>query len=156
MSSRLLLIDPDQTAQDALAGILQREDRFIEGVHDGLEAMDQLRASHFDVVLAGNRNGCDGLKLVRKVHKVQPLAKVILVGEPEPTRILSAIRARAFSYIHNPPPPGPLSEIVQQALDSSHWRDDIVVISARPEWITLDIRCKMEAADRMTHLVPRD
>ena len=43
--------------------------------------------------------------------------------------------------------------MVQQALESTSWKNDIRVISARPEWITLDIRCRMEAADRTTHFL---
>jgi hypothetical protein len=27
------------------------------------------------------------------------------------------------------------------------------VVSARPEWITLDVRCKIDAADRTTHFL---
>jgi anti-sigma regulatory factor (Ser/Thr protein kinase) len=41
--------------------------------------------------------------------------------------------------------------MVQQALDSGEWKDDIRVVSARPEWVTLDVRCKLEAAERTTH-----
>jgi anti-sigma regulatory factor (Ser/Thr protein kinase) len=43
--------------------------------------------------------------------------------------------------------------MVQQAIESTSWKDDIRVISARPEWITLDIRCRLEAADRTTHFL---
>ena len=46
-----------------------------------------------------------------------------------------------------------LSELVQQALDCDTWQDDIRVVSARPEWITLDVRCKIDAADRTTHFL---
>ena len=43
--------------------------------------------------------------------------------------------------------------MVQQALSSETWRDDIRVLSARPEWITLEVRCKMETADRTIHFL---
>jgi anti-sigma regulatory factor (Ser/Thr protein kinase) len=42
---------------------------------------------------------------------------------------------------------------VAQALDSSSWQDDIKVVSARPEWISLDVRCKMDAAERTTQFL---
>jgi anti-sigma regulatory factor (Ser/Thr protein kinase) len=64
---------------------------------------------------------------------------------------MGAIRSRAYSYFHKPLAPGPIAEMVQRALDSDSWKDDIRVISARPEWVTLEIRCKMEAAERTTH-----
>ena len=43
--------------------------------------------------------------------------------------------------------------MVQQALDAESWKDDIRVVSARPEWLTLDVRCKIDAADRTTHFL---
>jgi len=45
--------------------------------------------------------------------------------------------------------------MVQQALDSPSrsWMEDIRLVSARPEWVALDIRCKLEAADRVTQFL---
>ena len=43
--------------------------------------------------------------------------------------------------------------MVQHAIEADAWQDDIRVISARPEWITLDVRCKIDAADRTTHFL---
>jgi CheY-like chemotaxis protein len=151
-SRSLLVIDPDRSVHDVLRNILQREDRTIQDAFGGAEAEALLRTAPFDVVLAGQgSNGSDGLKMVRRIRALQPDTRVILTGEPDPDRVIRAIRARVFSYCHNPPPPGPLSDIVQQALDASSWLNDILVLSARPEWITLDVRCKMEAGDRATY-----
>jgi anti-sigma regulatory factor (Ser/Thr protein kinase)/CheY-like chemotaxis protein len=150
----LLLIDPDRSVHELLKGILEREDRTIRDAFGGAEAEACLRAAPYDVVLAGQGpNGFDGLKLVRRVHALQPDARVILTGAPDPARVIRAIRARAFGYCHNPPPPGPLSEIVQQAFDAAAWQKDIVVLSACPAWVTLDVCCKMEAGDRATHFL---
>jgi DNA-binding NarL/FixJ family response regulator len=153
-SRSLLVIDADRSAHEVLKDILQREDRTIQDAFGVPEAEAFLRASPFDVVLAGQgRNGSDGLKMVRRIRALQPAARVILTGDLDPSRVIRAMRARAFGYCHNPPPPGPLSEIVQQALDASSWLNDILVLSARPEWITLDVRCKMEAGDRTAYFL---
>lgn len=154
LSSRsLLVIDPDRATHELIRNILERDDRSIQEAYDRPSAEAYLRATPFDVVLAGpGRNGT-GLQMVRRVRTMQPEARVILTGDSEPNHVIAAIRARAFGYCHNPPPPGPLSDIVQQALDAAAWQNDILVVSARPEWITLDVRCKMEAGDRTTHFV---
>ncbi|MGD0776719.1 MAG: response regulator, partial [Candidatus Solibacter sp.] len=150
----LLLIDADPAVQRYLSGLLQRDDREIRQVPGSKEALDLLRAGPFDLVLAGQgNNGFDGLKLLRRVRSIRPATKVIVTGDPEPQRILAAIRQRAFGYLHRPLAPGPLSELVQQALDCDTWQDDIRVVSARAEWITLDVRCKIDAADRTTHFL---
>jgi two-component system, OmpR family, response regulator len=150
----LLLIDADPAVQEYLSGLLQRDDREIQHVPGSKEALDLLRTGPIDVVLAGQgNNGFDGLKLLRRVRSIRPETKVILTGDSDPQRILDAIRQRAFGYLHRPLTPGPLSELVQQALDCETWQDDIRVVSARPEWITLDVRCKIDAADRTTHFL---
>jgi DNA-binding NarL/FixJ family response regulator len=153
-SRSLLVIDPERSVHEFLKDILQREDRTFQDAYSLPDAEAFLRAAPYDVVLAGQgRNGHDGRKMVRRVHTLQPDARVILTGDSAPTSVIQAIRARVFGYCHNPPAAGPLSDIVQQALDASSWRNDIVLLSARPEWIAMDVRCKMEAGDRATHFL---
>ena len=153
-SRALLLIDADPAVHQALTAILQREDRQIQDAYDGREALERLRRSPFDLVVAGqSRNGSDGLKLVRQVRAIQPETPVIVTGDPDPHRIVAAVRAKAYSYIHNPGADGHFSEMAHQALDAKGWQDDIRVISALPEWISLDVRCKMEVAERTTHVL---
>jgi anti-sigma regulatory factor (Ser/Thr protein kinase)/CheY-like chemotaxis protein len=155
LSSRsLLVIDPDRDIRDLILGVLGREDRSIQGASGRSDAEALLRAAPFDVVLAGQgSNGSDGLRMARRVHPLQPEARVILTGDSDPAHVIGALRARVFGYCHNPPPAGPLSDIVQQALDAASWQNDILVLSASPQWVTLDVRCKMEAGDRATHFV---
>jgi anti-sigma regulatory factor (Ser/Thr protein kinase) len=43
--------------------------------------------------------------------------------------------------------------MVQQALDAESWKDDIRVVSAHPEWVSMDVRCKLDAADRTTQFL---
>lgn len=150
----LLLIEADPAVHASLCGLLEREDRTIQDAYDAREAIEQLRTLPVDVLVAGQgRNGFDGLKLLRQVRSIRPETKVILSGESDPERVIRAIRQRAYSYFHRPLVRGGLTDMVQQALDAANWQDDIRVVSARPEWITLDVRCKIEAADRTTHFL---
>ena len=153
-SRRLLLVDADPDVHRLLTGLLKREDRNIQDVCDGREALDRVRSAPYDLVVAGQgSNGFDGLKLVRRMGEIRPETKVILTGERDPAQVIGAIREHAYSYFHRPLPEGPLADMVQQALESSSWRDDIKLISARPDWITLDVRCKLDAVERMTHFL---
>ena len=152
--SSLLLIEADPAVQEHLSSLLGRGGREIRPIADGREALDLLRTEPVGLVLAGQgRNGFDGLKLLRQVRSVRPETKIIITGAPDPDRIIRAIRQRAFSYFHKPLPDGLLSDMVTYALEAREWQDDIRVMSARPEWITLEVRCKIEAADRTTHFL---
>ncbi len=155
MSSRcLLVVDADPAVHELMAAVSERQGRRVRDVYDGREALECLKSNACEVVLAGQgRNGFDAFQLLRRARSVRPNARVIVTGEVNPARAIDAIRERAFSYFHKPLAEGPLADIVQQAFDASAWKDDIRVLSARPDWITLDVRCKIEAAERVTHLV---
>ena len=134
--------------------MLKREDRQIQAVFDGRGALKRLRQWHCDVVVAGQgRNGFDGLKLLSRVRAIQPRTRVIVTGDRDPQRILTAIRERAYGYVHKPLADSLLPDLVAQALESGPWQDDIRVVSAVPSWISFDVRCKIQAADRAAHFL---
>ena len=155
MSHSLLVVDPDPAVHQVLGNLLQRTGYSIQDAYDRHEALEALRHAPCDLVVAGQgRNGRhDGLTLIRKLRSVRPDTKVILTGEEDPASVVGAIRERAFSYFHKPLAEGPFADMVQQALDAGQWRDDIRLISARPEWITMEVRSKLGAAERTAQFI---
>ena len=152
-ASRLLLVDADPAVHEALRPVLRRAGT-VGDVYDGREAFAQLKDLAWDVVVADQgHDGFDAPRLLRWVRAVRPEARVILMGDPDPQRVIEAIRSRAFSYFHKPLAAAPLADMVQQALVAESWKDDIRVVSARPEWITLEIRCKMGTNERATQFL---
>jgi CheY-like chemotaxis protein/anti-sigma regulatory factor (Ser/Thr protein kinase) len=148
------VIDGDPVVHEYFASLLKNEGRKIQDAYTESDAVKRLRTSKYDVVLAGKgNNGFDGLSLMRQMRSLQPGAKVIVTGDADPLRVVRAIQERAFSYFHQPIAGSQMADMVQQAFDSKTWKDDIRMISARPEWITLCVRCKMEAAERTTHFL---
>src|ERR1035437_9106237 len=102
-SRRLLLVDADPDVHHLLTGLLKREDRSIQDVYDGREALDQVRSAPYDLVVAGyGSNGIDGLKLLRRMREIRPETKVILTGEENPACVIRAIREHAYSYFRKP------------------------------------------------------
>ena len=151
MSSRnVLVVDDDPSVLELLTSVLKRADRHVVGAYDSHTALDEMQRVPYDLVVAGfSRNGIDGLDFLRRTRATHPDARVILTAErADPCRVIHAIRERAYSYFHKPLPPGPMADMVQQALTASGWQDEIEVVSARPEWVTLRVRCKLEAGDR--------
>jgi len=153
MSSRcLLVVDDDPAVRELLASLVRREECQIQNVSDGKEALRRFEQTPFDLIFVGQgRNGLDGIDLLRRVRQIRPETKVILAGSDSSLpRVVGAMRERAYSYFHKPLPKGPLADMVQQALETGPcWQDDIELVSARPEWITLEVRCKMDVADRV-------
>ena len=154
MPHSLLVVDADPAVHDSLKSLLQRENRQILDAYDGAEALECARRTPCDLVVAGQTpNGIDGVQLLRRLGALRPAPPVILCGDQEPASVLAAIRARAFSYFHNPVARGPLADMAQLALDSPSWRDDVKFVSASPQWMALDVRCKLDAAERATQFL---
>ena len=74
-------------------------------------------------------------------------------ADSTPANIVRAIREHAFSYFSKPFSPSAVADIIAQAVNTGHWQDDIEVLSASPQWISLRLRCKMETADRLMQFV---
>ena len=150
----LVLVDADTGVLDNLYGLLNQEGRTIRSAVDGSEALQYARETPCDLVVAGQgRNGLGGIELLRRLRALRPETRVILTGEPGAERVLPAIRAHAYSYFHKPLSQGPLADMAQLALESEGWRGDLRVVSSVPEWISMEVRCKLEAAERATHYV---
>ncbi|HLH15816.1 MAG TPA: ATP-binding protein [Bryobacteraceae bacterium] len=148
----VLLVDTGPVLAEALAPALSRENRALETAPDGPHALDRLRAGDWELLVAGpNANGLDSLELLRRARAIRPDLKVILTGESDPLRVLTALRSRAFSYFHRPVAPAALVDMVQQALAAASWKNDLRVVSARREWITIEVRCRLQAVERTTH-----
>ena len=148
----VLLVEADPNIRKTLALALQREDRALETSADARDALERLRVVPCDLLVAANgHNGLDPLKLLRKARAIRPDLKVLVSGEADPQRVLTAIRDHAFGYFHHPVTPSTVADLVQQALNAEEWKDDLRVISARSDWITLEIRCRMQAVERTTH-----
>ena len=134
MSLPRFLVVGDDPLRETLSPLLQHYHAALEWVSRAAEALARLRSNSYELALAGpGANGADPLKLLRRLHTVRPDLKVIVTGEANPARALDAIRSRAYGYLHLPVSRVHAAEMVQQALDSVGWRDDIRVTSARPE-----------------------
>ena len=119
--------------REHLTGVLTRDDRSIQTVDDGSEALSYLRGCECDVIVAGQgRNGFDHFQLLRRVRAIRPEAKVILAGENDPVAAVRALRERAFSYLHKPLAEEPVAETVQLALDAHGWQNDLRLVSGGP------------------------
>jgi CheY-like chemotaxis protein/anti-sigma regulatory factor (Ser/Thr protein kinase) len=151
----LLLVDDDPAVHDLLTAVLRPPDWRIDSAYDGLEGLARIEAHAYDMVLTDVRMpGLDGLELLHRIRQIRPEAKVmVMTGDSTPTNIVRAIREQAFYYFSKPFSPSAVAEMIAQAVNTGHWQDDIEVLSASPQWISLRLRCKMETADRLMQFV---
>jgi len=147
--SSLLLIDADPAVHDQMRAALGGDVGPIEAVTDDHAGLTYLRRSQIEVIIAGQgSNGSDPFRFLRRARAIRPEARIIVAGESDPKAAVRALRERAFAYLHKPLHEQPVADFVHQAMAADGWQNDLRLVSARPDWITLDVRCKLPAADR--------
>jgi CheY-like chemotaxis protein/anti-sigma regulatory factor (Ser/Thr protein kinase) len=151
----LLLVDDNAAIHELLAAVLHPPEWQIDDAYDGLQGLALVKDRAYDVVLTDIRMpGMDGLELLHHIREIRPEAKVmVMTAASTSADIVRAIREQAFCYFSKPFSPSAVAEMITQAVHTGQWQDDIEVLSASPEWISLRLRCKMETADRLMQFV---
>lgn len=147
----ILIVDDDPDIHELLTAALTREDYLLEHVYDGLQALATLQAQPVDLVITDVRMPhLDGLELLKRIYQVRPGTKVlVMTAESTPSTIISSLRDHAYAYFGKPFSLDAVAEMVNRALSAPSAHGDIEVISAIPQWISLQLRCKLEVADRI-------
>jgi CheY-like chemotaxis protein/anti-sigma regulatory factor (Ser/Thr protein kinase) len=155
MDERVLVVDDDPDIHTLLVSILKEAGYRVECVSSGSEALSRLESQCYDLVLSDVRMpGIDGLELVHRIHQQCPSTPVVVMtAQNTPENLIRSIREKAFSYFSKPFSSSAVLAMVARALESPAGRDDIEVLSARPGWIALQVRCKLETADRLTQFL---
>jgi CheY-like chemotaxis protein/anti-sigma regulatory factor (Ser/Thr protein kinase) len=149
---RILIVDDDDATHALLNAMLRSADRDIESAFNGQEALSKVLAHSYDLVLTDiNMPLLDGLALLIKIRAARPeMMVVVMTAESTPERVVASIREQAHGYVTKPFSRETIANIVDSALSASIAPDDVEVISARPGWISLRLRCKLGVADRLT------
>ena len=147
----ILIVDDDPLVHRMLALVLESHGWHIDSAYDGLDGWERAKVKDYDLILTDvHMPGMNGLDLLQRIHEVRPAAKVmVMTADSTPAHVIFAIRSQAFSYFSKPFVPTAVAEMIAHALDAPSWEDDVEVVSARPEWITLRVRCKIAVADRI-------
>jgi DNA-binding response OmpR family regulator len=152
--NRILIVDDDAGVLELLSNTLREQAR-ITTASTAEEAIECLQRIPYDIVITDLiMPGMSGLELLRRVSKIQPEARVIIMtGDSVPSAVAESLRHHAFTYLLKPFTMAALHDAVEQALQSTNGSDDIHVLSAKPTWIALSLRCKMEVADRILNFL---
>jgi anti-sigma regulatory factor (Ser/Thr protein kinase) len=106
----------------------------------------------FDLLIScGDDSILDDIQMYEQVQRIAPHPfKVIIVAPPAaPQELIDAMRAHVFSVFSIPFDRAALSDMIELAVNASLWIDGIVVLSAKPEWIALRVRCSRLSAERL-------
>jgi DNA-binding response OmpR family regulator len=150
-SKTILVVGSDPGVYDLLVTASSAEKWVVERAKDPAEAQAQIQSKDYDLVVTDvNTPAADEVNLLRRIHDVRAGVKVVVMtSESTADDIVESMREHAFAYFCKPFDPSAFTEMIARALDLPAWEDGIEVLSARPEWIALRVRCQMLTADRL-------
>jgi CheY-like chemotaxis protein/anti-sigma regulatory factor (Ser/Thr protein kinase) len=149
--ARILVVDDDPDIHVLLSTILAEMGCQIESAYDGLAGLERLQTAPYDLVLTDVcMPGLDGLELLQRIKDQYPATPVmVMTAQNTPENVARSLRDSAYTYFSKPFAASTVVDMVTRALETPAFPDDIEVLSARPNWIALRLRCKLEIADRL-------
>lgn len=151
VAKKILMVGDDPFILQLLETVPSPAPFEIENARDSSHCLAQVQDKPFDLVVTDPQTtGAQDLELLRQIRQIRPSAKVVVLSsESAPHEIIEALRQHAFSYFTRPLDCDAFISIVADALGLSAWSDGIEVLSARPEWVALRLRCQKLTADRL-------
>jgi CheY-like chemotaxis protein len=159
LQHRILIVDDDPSIHELIEAMLVDTRWEADSVSNGDDALTQMEGHRdfhsYDVVLADIlMPGMDGLTLLGRLRSRYPdIPVVIMTVKNTPEHVLGSLRREAAAYIAKPFSRDALLTTLDNALSSSVGGDDIKILSDKPNWISLQIRCRLATADRLTQFV---
>lgn len=114
---RVMVVDDEKIALDSMEQALNDEGYDVVIAHNGVEAMERLKETSFDLVLTDLIMGdVDGHDVLKEIRKSCPDTRVIMItGYATVDTAVEAIRMGAFHYIEKPVRIAELKALVRDA-----------------------------------------
>jgi len=152
---QLLVVDDDSSMHELVNAMLAGTEWRITGVSSGEEALKRLETHPYDLLLTDIlMPGMDGLTLLARVRALNPKVRVVAMTiKNTPEHVMGSLRHEAAGYVTKPFTRNALLQALREASETPLDQGDIKVLSDNPQWISLQIRCKLATAERLTQFV---
>jgi DNA-binding NtrC family response regulator len=117
-NKRILVVDDEENAREALSKILIHDGYEVSSVSNGIEALNFLRSRDVELIITDiNMPEMNGLVFLRELNRNRPESNVIMLtayGEVE--SYLDAMSLGAFEYINKPVKYDELKKVITMIL----------------------------------------
>ena len=121
MKSKILIIEDEAAIRRVLKNILTEENKnyVVEEAEDGLEGMEKIKSTAYDLVLCDIKMPkMDGMEVLKATMKIKPETNVVMIsGHGDLETAVECMKIGAFDYISKPPDLNRLLNTVRIALD---------------------------------------
>ncbi|MEP0263749.1 sigma-54 dependent transcriptional regulator [Dokdonia sp.] len=121
---KILIIEDEAAIRRVLSKILSEEskDYQVEEAEDGLEGINKIRETDYDLVLCDIKMPkMDGVEVLEAAKKLKPETPMVMIsGHGDLDTAVNTMRLGAFDYISKPPDLNRLLNTVRNALDKKN------------------------------------
>lgn len=153
-TGRVLVVGDPQTVAmlRGLTGIAGTE---VEGCSGEAEALRRLRRSGHDVVVTSRFTSMDeDLAFLEEAREARPGVRgIVIVPSAERQEVIESMRAHVFALFTVPFDADELGAMIARAIQERDWKDDIELVSALPDWISLRLSPRRVTADRLVRFM---
>lgn len=121
---QVLIVDDEAELRKSLRSVLASSFEDIafvfEEAHNGLDALEKIRSSYWDLVFMDVRMPeMDGLTALHQIHSHDPsISVLIMTAHANLQDAVQAIKEGAFDYVEKPVQPDRLRQMVRKALEA--------------------------------------
>lgn len=121
MKSKILIVEDEASIRRVLKNILTEENKNyqVEEAEDGLEGMEKIKDTDFDLILCDIKMPkMDGMEVLKATMKIKPETNFVMIsGHGDLETAVECMKLGAFDYISKPPDLNRLLNTVRIALD---------------------------------------
>jgi anti-sigma regulatory factor (Ser/Thr protein kinase)/CheY-like chemotaxis protein len=151
--ARILMVAPADDLLRALRASPLLEGHAVDAAAGGFDALRQLRRRAYDVLLSAPTTRVDeDLAQLELVRRVRPGIRVIvLAAHTTPEEVIAALRSRVFALFSAPFDLSAIADMVARAAVAECYKEGIEVVSAKPDWISVRVNCRLLNAERLVN-----
>ena len=116
--NRILIVEDESDMRNGLQKILSRKGYSVDTAEDGLKAVEKMKQTAFQVIIADLKMPrMDGIGVLRKAKDIDNSVTVIIItGYGTVQTAVESMRLGAFDYIAKPFKPDDITLVVERAL----------------------------------------
>src|SRR6201990_3086028 len=131
--AKILIIDDERSIRSTLREILEYEDYVVEDVDNGIDGLELIQKTDYDLVLCDIKmNRMDGMEVLSEGLAMKPdLPFIMISGHGTVETAVEASKKGAFDFISKPPDLNRLLITVRNALDRASLVSETRVLKRR-------------------------
>ena len=148
------MVAPEDEMLQALRASPLLEGHTIETANGSFDALRRVSRRGYEVLLSAPATSLEeDLALIELLRSARPAIRVVLLApRTTPEEVIAALRSRVFAVFSAPFDGSSIADMVARALPGEP-REGIEVVSARPDWITVRVNCRLLDAERLVNFL---